>query len=170
MKNKVEDNGKFEIFKTTEGTDIITLGRDKIYAIIETSRGHLLVKTDEEHEKEKTIQKGKFYLVDINDDPTFQDMPHLFLQKGKKFEEMILPKGLPTDSTIRKKIILTDEKIEEHKIHTHLKNDKKKILKKEPTSEIEKKELDRMARKMKISGRSKMNKKELARAIDKAEK
>ena len=170
MKNEVEEKGKFEIFKTTEGTDILTLGQDKVYAIIETTRGHILVKTDEDHEKEKTLQKGHFYLVDINDDPTFQDMPHLFLQKGKKFEEMILPKGLPTNSTIRKKIILTDDKVEEQKINVHLKNDKKKVLKKEPTSEVEKKELDRMARKMKISGRSKMDKKELAKAIDKAEK
>lgn len=170
MKNELENKGQYEIYKTTEGNDLLKLGKNDIYAIVETNQGHILVATDEDHEKEKTLQKGSFYLVDFNEDPTFQDTPHLFLKKGSRFQELVLPRGLPTSSEIRKKIIFTETKVNEDKVKRHARNKERKIREKEDLKEMEKKELDRLAKKKDIPGRSKMNKKELAQALKKESK
>lgn len=167
MKNDLDKKGNYEIFKTTEGNQILRLGKNDIYAIVETNQGHILVTTDGDHEKEKTVQKGKYYLIDFDEDPTFQDNPHLFLEKGAKFQELVLPRGLPTESEKRNKVIFADDKVEEDKIKRHAKNEEEKVREKEDLEEMEKKELDRIAKEKGIEGRSKMNKKELAKAIKK---
>lgn len=165
MDNKLKDKGHYEIFKTTEDHEILKLNKDEYYAIVETAQGHILVTTDEDHKKKKTVQKGDYYLVDFDKDPTFNDVPHLFLEKGQKFEEFILPKGLPNQSTKRKKIVFTDDQVKEDKVERHAKNKEKKVEEKESLMEMEKKELDRKAKKMGIEGYSGMRKKELAKRI-----
>ena len=167
MDNKIKEKGSYEIFKTTEDHEILKLDKDEIFAIVETNQGHILVTTDEDHQKKKTLQKGKFYLVDFNEDPSFSDMPHLFLEKGSKYEELILPKGLPNNSTKRKKIIFSDEKVSKDKVERHAKNNRRAVEKKEDLMEMEKKELDRRAKKLGITGYSNMKKKELAKKIKK---
>lgn len=80
--------------------------------------------------------------MDFEEDPSFQDMPHLFIEKGAKYQELILPSGLP--------------------------NDKQQVIQNKDLVELEKKELDRIIQKLNIEGRPKMNKKELPKAISKA--
>jgi hypothetical protein len=78
----------------------------------ETSQGHILVKSDSDHEKEKTVDEGQYYLAGFEDDPEFQGMPHLFLKDTKnRYKEFVLPKGLLTEGNDRKKVLLTDEKV-----------------------------------------------------------
>jgi hypothetical protein len=167
MENKLNKKGNYEIFKTTGDNEILRLGEDEVFAIVEINRGHILVKTDEDHEKQETIEKGQFYLMSLEEDPAFQDMPHLFIEKGAKYQELVLPSGLPDHNQDRKKIIFTREKVDEEKIRLHSK-DKKQQFKNEDPVEMKKKELGRMARKLNIEGRSKMNKDQLSKAIHKA--
>ncbi|MGK7392640.1 MAG: Rho termination factor N-terminal domain-containing protein [Candidatus Cyclobacteriaceae bacterium M2_1C_046] len=170
MNNKLKEKGHYEIFKTTEDNDILKLDKDEYYAMVETNQGHILVTTDEDHKKKKTLQKGDFYFVDFKKDPTFNDIPHLFLEEGKKYKEFILPKGLPNQSTKRKKIVFTDDKVEEDKVKRHVKNKEEKVEQEESLMEMEKKELDRKAKKMGIKGYSNMRKKELAKKIKEEQK
>lgn len=170
MKNKLNKKGTYEIFKTTGDNEILRLGKDEVYAIVETNRGHILIKTDEDHEKQETLQKRHFYLIDFKEDPSFQDMPHLFIGKDEAYQELILPSGLPDNDQDRKKIIFTRQKVDEEKVRRHSKNKIQQVQKEEDLKEMEKKELDRMARKIDIPSRSKMNKKELSKALNKAKK
>jgi hypothetical protein len=111
MTVKVEDKGGYELFETTNGNHILVLNDEHWFAWVEGQQGEILVHSDSDHEKDRTIQEGQFYLVDFEDDPKFQDNPHLFLQKGDHFEEAILPNGLPNDQNHQKKIVATDQTV-----------------------------------------------------------
>lgn len=171
MRGKVKKQGKYELFETTKGHQILTLNENEWYALVEGQQGDIIVHSDSEHEKKRTIQKGEFYLADFEDDPEFKDMPHLFMEKGKKFAELILPNGLPTKSNYQKKLVRTDEKIAKGKIreHIHGKGDRggEKQYKGEPERLREKtrEELYDRAKRKGIEGRSRMNKEELVQHL-----
>lgn len=121
MKTKPSKEGEYELFKTSRGHQIISLAKKDYYALVKGQKGDIIVKSDADHDKEKTISKGKFYYVDFKDDPDFQDTPHLFMEDGDQFKEMILPEGFPEEKDYQKKLIFTDEKISKEKLKDHLK-------------------------------------------------
>lgn len=181
MHGKLKKEGQYELFKTTHGHQVLTLDQKEWYAVVETNQGHILVKSDSDHQKDKTISKGKFYLADFQDDPEFRDMPHLFMADGGKFKEFVLPQGLPTKSKDRKKVILTEDKLDKDKVEYHVKgkgdqgSEKQYQQDRQPASKGEKnqqdlsgmtkQELYEKAKEQDIEGRSKMNKEELKKKL-----
>lgn len=171
MRGKVKKHGNYELFETTHGHQILTLDKEDWYALVEGQEGDIIVHSDSDHEKRKTIQKGEFYLADFEDDPEFKDMPHLFMEKDSKFTELILPNGLPTESNHQKKLVRTDEKIPKSKIREHIEGKGNKGSEKQYKGEPEKlrsktkEELYDRAQKEKIKGRSKMDKEELVQHL-----
>ena len=120
MSVSVKDQGNYELFETTHGHRILVLDGKRWYAWVEGQRGELLVLSDSDHEKDHTVQEGQFYLADFEDDPKFQDNPHLFLQKGDHFEELIVPSGLPDDSDNQKKAASTNGTVARGELENHL--------------------------------------------------
>ncbi len=120
MAVKIEDRGRYELFKTTRGHRILVLNDERWFAWVEGQRGEILVRSDPDHEKDHTIQEGEFYLVDFEDDPNYQDNPHLFLQKGDRFEEMIVPNGLPTDEDHQKRIVGAGKTVPQDELTSYL--------------------------------------------------
>ena len=120
MSVKVEDKGHYEHFETTNGNHILVLNDERWFAWVEGQQGEILVHTDSDHEKDHTVQDGEFYLVDFEDDPNYQDNPHLFLQKGDHFEEAILPNGLPTEQDKQKKIVAPGETMAQDELTDYL--------------------------------------------------
>lgn len=171
MRGKKKKHGHYELFETTKGHQILTLDEKEWFALVEGQEGDIIVHSDSDHEKSKTIQKGEFYLADFKDDPEFQDMPHLFMEKGSKYTELILPNGLPTKKDHQKKLVRTDEKIAKNKIKEHIEGkgdtgtEKQYEGKPEKLRSKTKKELYRKARKKDIEGRSKMDKEELVQEL-----
>ena len=177
MKNQVKLEGKYELFETTNGNPILNLDHNLFFAVVKAQRGEILVKTDADHQKRKSLHDGKYYLINFSDDPDFNDVPHLFMENNDHYKEWILPQGLPLNSKDQKKLIKTEEKIDEEKVKLHAQNKRKH--KKQPDKkqarpengnlnhllEKTKKDLYKMAQKQDLNGRSKMNKKELASAI-----
>ncbi|PRY09968.1 Rho termination factor-like protein [Pontibacter ummariensis] len=188
MHGKLKKEGNYELFQTTKGHEILTLDQQDWYAVVETSQGHILVKSDADHKKDKTVDKGAYYLADFEDDPEFKDMPHLFLKDGKKYKEFVIPQGMPTEGDTRKKVIMPDEEIKEGKVEYHVKGsgnkgsekqyqddedqskdkDKNKNQHKgdgkghkQDLAQMSKDELYEKAKEQGIEGRSKMNKEEL---------
>ncbi len=113
---KVQNQGQYEIFETTKDHQILTLDEKEWYALIEGEKGEIIVHSDSDHKKKKTLRKGRFYLVDFEDDPDFNDIPHLFLQQDNRYNEFLLPNGLPTKSDHQKKLIRSDKTVSEDKI------------------------------------------------------
>ncbi len=121
MSVKVEDKGRYELFETTHGHRILVLDGERWFAWVEGQRGEILVLSDSDHEKDHTVQEGDFYLAEFEDDAEFQNgNPHLFLQKGDDFQELIVPNGLPTEHDNQKKVVSTDETIGKEKLKGHL--------------------------------------------------
>lgn len=107
----VEKKGHYELFETTKGHQILSLNDKQWFAVVKGQKGDILVRSDADHQKDHTLQEGKFYLIDFEDDPEFKDMLHIFLQEGEKYSEWLLPKGLPGEEDQQKKVVKTKEKI-----------------------------------------------------------
>jgi len=171
MRGKLEKEGRYELFQTSKGSQILNLNDKTFFAVVKGQRGDILVSTDADHEKKKTVKKGKFYLADFDDDPEFRDLPHLFLQEGKKYREWILPNNYPTKGDYQKKLVKTNDLVPESKVKNHVKGKGKSGSEKQYQGKPEglraksKKELYEMARNHNISGRSKMTKEELVQEL-----
>lgn len=167
MRGKLKKEGKYELFKTTHGHQILNLEDEEFYAMVKGQQGDIIVHSDSDHKKNKTISKGKFFYADFDDDPAFKDMDHLFMEDGKKFREILLPEGLPTKSNTQKKLVRTKEKLSKNKVQEHVKENGNKgdenqySEKEEGLRKKTKQELYDMAQKRKIRGRSKMKKEDL---------
>lgn len=173
MRGDLKKEGKYELYRTNHGHDILHLDKQDYFAFIEGDQGDVIIKSDSDHKKEKTISKGKYYYADFKDDPEFKDMRHLFMEDGNKFKEIILPEGLPKKNDYQKKLVRTDEKIAKDKVEEHIKGKGNKGSeeqyrdKKESLRNKTKEELYDKAKEKDISGRSKMDKEELIKTIQK---
>lgn len=171
MRGKLEKEGRYDLFETTEGHQILNLNDKSFFAVVEGKRGDILVGTDADHEKKKSVKKGQFYLANFDDDPEFRDLPHLFLQEGKKFREWILPNNYPTKSDYQKKLIRTSDLVSKSKVEEHVHGKGKKGTEKQYQGKPEglrtksKKELYEMAKKQDVPNRSKMKKEDLVKEL-----
>lgn len=116
----VQEKGSYELIETTNGNRILVLEGELWYAWVEGRQGEILVQSDADHERRRTLQEGRFYVVAFEDDPAFRDVPHLFLEKEGRFQEIVLPNGLPTEQDVQKKIIATDHMIDSATLERHL--------------------------------------------------
>ena len=107
MPVKVQSQGHYQLFETTHQHRVLVLDQKQWFAWVQAQQGEILVRSDADHQKHHTIQDGEFYLVDFEHDPTYKDMLHLFLQKGDRYEEVMLPNGLPTEKDHQKKLVKT---------------------------------------------------------------
>lgn len=171
MRGKLKEEGKYELYKTNHGHDILNLDDENYFAFVNGDQGDVIIKSDSDHKKEKTVSKGKYYYADFKDDPEFKDMRHLFMEDGEKFSEIILPEGLPKESDYQKKLVRTDEKIPKDKVKEHVKGKGNKGSeeqyegKKEGLRNKTKEELYDKAQEQDIEGRSKMDKEELIKKL-----
>ncbi|MGB7786307.1 MAG: Rho termination factor N-terminal domain-containing protein [Salinimicrobium sp.] len=171
MRGKLKEEGNYELYKTNHGHDILNLDDENYFAFVEGDQGDVIIKSDSDHKKEKTVSRGKYYYADFKDDPEFKDMRHLFMEDGEKFSEIILPEGLPKESDYQKKLVRTDEKIPKDKVREHVKGKGNKGSedqyegKKEGLRNKSKEELYDKAQNQDIEGRSKMDKEELIKKL-----
>lgn len=174
MRVKLENEGSYELFRTTKGHQILSLNGKNWFAVVKGQKGDILVHSDSDHQKEKTLKKGKFYLADFEDDPEFRDMPHLFLQEGDKYREWILPNNAPSEKDYQKKLVKTGKLVLKSKVEEHTKgrgdsgSEKQYKGRKENLYTKTKNELYRLAQKREIPGRSKLNKDQLVKRLAKA--
>lgn len=167
MSSKINSTGKYELFRSTKSNDILHLKGKGWYALVKGQKGEMIVKSDSDHEKQRTLQEGSYYFASFNEDPEFNDIPHLFLEKGEKYKEYILPNGLPTAKDKQKKIVSAKSLISKKKLESHLKS-RNTQRGGDKLSAKTKKELDSIAREKGVSGRSKMNKAELVSRLKEA--
>ena len=120
MSATVQRHGRYTMFETPIGNRILALGENLWFAWVPGEQGEILVRSDSSHERDRTIHEGEFYLVDFEDDESFRDVPHLFLEENDAFREIILPNGLPTDADTQKRVIGTDKTIARSELERQL--------------------------------------------------
>jgi hypothetical protein len=120
MTATVQRHGRYALFETPRENRILTLGSDLWFAWVKGDQGDILVRSDEDHERARTIQEGEYYLVDFQADPSFTDVPHLFLERDDHFQELILPNGLPTQDDTQRRVVETEKTMERDELERNL--------------------------------------------------
>ena len=120
MTATVQRHGRYALFETPSENRILTLGSDLWFAWVKGDQGVILVRSDEDHERAQTIQEGEYYLVDFQADPSFTDVPHLFLERDDHFQELILPNGLPTQDDTQRRVVETEKTMERDELERNL--------------------------------------------------
>lgn len=98
------------------------------------------------------------------------------MEDGEKFKEFLLPEGMPTSGDHQKKLIRESKRLSKDKVMEHVKgkgnkgSEKQYQGKKEGLREKTKEELYDLAKKHDIKGRSKMDKDELVKELEKKNK
>jgi hypothetical protein len=121
MSVKIKDQGQYELFETTKHHKILVLDNKQWFAAVKGQQGDILVRSDSDHEAERTLQKGHFYFLDFKNDSKFNDVPHLFLENGEKYQEVVLPNGLPTAQDTQKRVVWTDETLRKAELEAYIK-------------------------------------------------
>lgn len=177
MENKVSKYGNYEMFLTTKNHTILCLDEKEWFAVVEGQQGTIIVGSDSDHQKSSDLGKGKYILVEFNDDPDFKDIPHLFLQKSEKYEEWILPQEFPSGKGDKRKVVVTSEKINGNEIDAHIdkkiagntSDRKSNESKRKPVNELKTKskdELLKLAKEKGLKSSSKMKKNELVKELE----
>jgi len=104
---RIRASGEYELREDAHRHRFIVLDGKRWYVWITGQKSPILVRSKHEHPTVRTLQRGRYYVVDFKDDPEFRDMPHLFLQKGERYREFLLPNGLPTDRDPQKRFVVT---------------------------------------------------------------
>ena len=120
MTATIQRQGRYTLFETPDQNRILALGNDLWFAWVGGPRGELLVRSDRDHERERVIQEGEYFVVQFENDPNFTDVPHLFLGRNGGFTEVILPNGLPTDDDTQKRVIGTEKTVDAEVLRHHL--------------------------------------------------
>lgn len=118
----VKDQGQYELFETDHHHQILVLNSKLWFAAVKGKQGDMLVHSDSSHKKARTLQKGQFYLIQFRGDPKFKDIPHLFLEKGSLYQELMVPSGLPTEQDNQRMVVWTDETLQKTELDGYLKH------------------------------------------------
>ncbi|HEX6314774.1 MAG TPA: hypothetical protein VFZ73_07940 [Gemmatimonadaceae bacterium] len=125
MTTMVQRRGQYTLFETPRGNRILHLGGNEWFAWVRGEQGEILVRSDADHDRETTLGQGEFYLVDFENDASFTDVPHLFLENEGAFQEVILPNGLPTARDLQTRIVSTEKTISRETLEQHLATDQR---------------------------------------------
>jgi hypothetical protein len=120
MTATVQRHGRYTLFETPNENRILSLGNDLWFAWVKGEQGDILVRSDEDHDRARTIQEGEYYLVDFQADPSFTDVPHLFLERDDHFQELILPNGLPTQDDRQRRVVETEKTMDRDELERNL--------------------------------------------------
>jgi hypothetical protein len=122
MPVRILERGRYELLEDAHGHRFLALDGKRWYAWISAQRSPILVRTDPNHAIERTLQRGKYFLVDFRQDPKFKDMPHLFLQKDDEYQEYLLPSGLPTERDPQVRFVVTRNALARKELEAYLKH------------------------------------------------
>lgn len=117
---KVLASGRYELREDAHRHRFIVLDGKRWYVWVTGQKSPLLVHSKHEHPTVRSLQRGRYYLIDFRHDPEFRDMPHLFLQKGERYREFLLPNGLPTDRDPQKRFVVTRKLLPASKVERRI--------------------------------------------------
>jgi hypothetical protein len=119
MAIKVKDRGRYELVEDEHGHRFLIVGK-RWYVWIEGKKSPILVRTGSDHRRKRVLQRGEFLYVDFKRDPKFRDMPHLFLEKGRHYWELLLPNGLPSSTDPQKRLVVSRKALPKKELEDYL--------------------------------------------------
>lgn len=108
---KLLREGSYRLTESKGHSKLLTLDNIHTYAWLYAKNiGDILVSTQRSHKTDYIMSTGRYRMYQVSDDRKYSDHIHLELHIGKgMWQGYILPKGLPSESDGKHRIIATEE-------------------------------------------------------------
>ena len=126
MAYDIERQGDYQILRTTEDRRVLVLdGQSYVmhrayFTIAEGSQGELEAVNEADVDSLEVLRQGTYKVVVFCEDPQFQDIPYLFLEREGKYDELFIPRGLPGEPGAKVHYIYTDHTIDTDRLEAYL--------------------------------------------------
>lgn len=121
MKEELKSEGKYELFTTPDGKEVINFDNEAYYSFTKDNDGEFVTSTGPDPDKFSSKSTGKYYFLGAKseDDPNGA----LYLEDGSEFRKIEFPEGWPTKrNEPKKKIIRSKERTKREEIEKKLKS------------------------------------------------
>jgi hypothetical protein len=104
--------GDYRLIETKSQVKILYLDGQAYAWVWAKDIGEILVTTHQPHTTDHVLAVGRYRMYQVENDPSYVDLPHLELLVGpSEWQGYLLPTGLPLGKKIRARIIPTTEQI-----------------------------------------------------------
>lgn len=115
MKEELKSEGKYELFTTPGGKEIVNFDNEEFYLFSEKKDGEYISSVDPNPNELNSRATGKYFFVGAksNDNPGGS----LYLEDGSEYQKLEFPEGFPTKKDDPgKKIRRTNDRLKKEEI------------------------------------------------------
>ena len=115
MKEELKSEGKYELFTTPDGKEVVNFDNEAFYSFSEENGGDYISSTDPDPDKFSSKATGKYFYVGAKSDEDPKGT--LYLEDGPEFRKLEFPEGWPTKrNEPKKKIIRSGDRLKKEEI------------------------------------------------------
>lgn len=115
MKEEMKSEGKYELFTTPEGKEVINLDNEAYYSFSEEQGGEFIASTDPDPDKFSSKATGSYYYTGAKNEEDTRKI--LYLEDGSEFRKLEFPEGWPTKrNEPKKKVIRSKDRLKKEEV------------------------------------------------------
>lgn len=120
MKEEMKSEGKYELFTTSDGKEVINLDNEAYYSLSEEQGGEFIASTDPDPDKYSSKATGSYYYTGTEDG---EDSGRtLYLEDGAEFRKLEFPEGWPTKrNEPKKKMVRSKDRLKKDEVLKRIK-------------------------------------------------
>lgn len=120
MKEEMKSEGKYELFTTPDGKEVINLDNEAYYSFSEEHNGEFIASTDPDPEKFSSKATGSYYYTGSKEEE--DSLRTLYLEDGPEFRKLEFPEGWPTKrNEPKKKMVRSKDRLKKEEVLKHIK-------------------------------------------------
>ncbi len=110
MNGELKSEGKYELFTTEDGKEVINFDNMAYYSFSKENDGEYMASTDPDPDKFSSKATGSYYFTGAKDEEDPRST--LYLEDGPEFRQVELPEGLPTRrNEPKKKVVRSKDRL-----------------------------------------------------------
>lgn len=121
MNEELKSRGKYELFTTEDGKEVINFDNMAYYSFSEEDNEEYMTSTDPDPDKFSSKATGSYYFKGAKNEEDLRST--LYLEDGAEFRKFELPEGLPTKrNEPKKKVVRSKDRFEKEEVLKKIQN------------------------------------------------
>ncbi|WP_029037899.1 hypothetical protein [Salinimicrobium xinjiangense] len=115
MNKELKSKGKYELFTTPDGKEVINFDNESYYSFTKENGGEFIAPTESDSDKFSSKATGSYYFAGAESEEDVSGT--LYLEDGSEFAKIDFPQGFPTKrDEPKKKIIRSDDRFNKEEV------------------------------------------------------